>query len=190
MDPSSNPTPNSNDHQTLQTVKSEAEKIAATVKKEAGETAAKVKQEAKTVVGNLKESGLRFAETQKTALSGKAGEIAGAVKALCTKLQESDEPNLLTGPALSAEAQLSKLSRFLQDASPAEVFEGVERLARRKPELFYGSLFLTGLVASRFLKASGSRAAERAIEESRKRLPRTEPMSGQPVPTYFNPSNV
>ncbi len=174
--------------ETLQSVKDGMEKIKSTVKQEAAETGFKIKDEAKAASGHLKEAGKRFAESQKTALSGKTGELAQAVTALCDKLQQGGEPNLLAGPAQSCAAQLTTLSRYLKESNPEQILHGVESLARRRPELVFGGLFLTGLLTARFLKASGTRAAEKAREDHRQHLPRTESDPSQPGATYFNPS--
>jgi hypothetical protein len=176
--------------ETLQAVKDGMEKIKSTVKEEAAETGLKIKDEAKAASGHLKEAGKRFAESQITSLSGKTGELAQAVTALSSKLQQGEQPNLLAGPAESCAAQLTTLSRYLNNSNPEQILHGVENLARRRPELVFGGLFLTGLLTARFLKASGTRAAEKAKEDHRQRLPRMESDPSRPGATYFNPSNV
>ena len=176
--------------ETLEGVKAEAEIIKGAVKEQAGETAVKIKEEAMAASGHLKEAGKRFAETQKTALSEKASELSGAMTALSDKLQQAEEPNLLAGPAQSFARQLTTLSGFLQRSNPSEILQGVEKLARQRPELVFGGMFLTGLLTARFLKASGSCAADKAREEQRQLLPRIESSSPKIGGTYFNPSNL
>lgn len=174
----------------LQTVKAEAEKVKTAVKEQAEETVVKIKDEAKAASGHLKDAGKRFAVSQKTALSEKASELAGAVTALSEKLQQAEEPNLLAGPAQSVAQELTTLAQFLKRSNPEQILHGVENLARRKPELVFGGLFLTGLLAARFLKASGSRAAAKCKEDLRKNLPRNDAGQNRPGATYFNPSDV
>ncbi|MES2466400.1 MAG: hypothetical protein V4675_03775 [Verrucomicrobiota bacterium] len=184
------PPTGSEETEPLQTVKAEAEKVKTAVKEQAEQTAVKIKDEAEAASGHLKDAGKRFAESQKTALAEKAGELAGAVTALSEKLQQAEEPNLLAGPAQSFAQELTTLAQFLKRSNPEQILHGVENLARRKPELVYGGLFLTGLLAARFLKASGSRAAEKLREDRRKNLPRNDAGSTRSGATYFNPSNV
>lgn len=189
MDSPSSPTTDKSDAEAFDSFTVEAEKLKTAVKEEAGETAVKIKEEAKVAVSHLKEAGLRYAENQKEALSGKAGEYASAVSALCEKLSNTAEPNLLLGPAQSAAGQLKSLSQYLKESDPAEILRGVERMAKQKPELFFGGLFLAGLLTSRFLKASGTRATEQARIGARKHMPAAVRDSSAASTTYFNPSN-
>lgn len=174
-----------------QTIPAETEKIKAVIKDEAAQTGVKIKEEATVAVGHLKEAGRSFAQTQAQALASKLGEYAGAVTSLREKLNESSEPNLLAGPAETAAQQLGSLSDFLKGASPEEILQGVERLAHKKPELFYGGLFMAGLMVARFLKASGSRAeaATKSLSSATINNPAEShrALSGS---TPFNPSNL
>lgn len=144
----------------IENVKTEADKVKGTVMREAGETGDTLKQEARAAVGSLREAGTRYAASQKDVLAQKADEYAGAASAAAVRLREGEkggEANLLTGPAEAAAEQLGRLSRYLKDSDPAEIMKGINDLARRKPELFFGGLFLAGLIGARFLKASGKR---------------------------------
>lgn len=190
MNPTAHPQIGPDNPEPLEAVKAEAEKVKNVVKQQAGETAVKLKNEAMAASGHLKEAGKRFAETQKAALTEKAGELAGAVNALSDKLQQTEEANLLAGPAQSCARQLTEFAEFLKRSNPEQVLHGVENLARRRPELVFGGLFLSGLLAARFLKASGSRAAEKAREDQRGLLPRDDRGPRQMGATYFNPSNL
>lgn len=144
----------------IDSVKTEAGKVKSAVLREADDTGTKLKQEAKAAVGSLRETGARYAASQMEILAQKAGEYAGAASAAADRLREGEktgETNLLAGPAEAAAGQLSRLSRYLRDSDPAEIMRGINDLARRKPELFFGGLFLAGLIGARFLKASGKR---------------------------------
>ncbi|RYD36134.1 MAG: hypothetical protein EOP86_06775 [Verrucomicrobiaceae bacterium] len=142
----------------LDKLKTEGEKLKSAVVSEASETGSKIKEEAKAAVGNLREAGMRYAATGKDTLSQKAKEYADAVGAVSNKLSESGEPNLLAGPAQAASQQLNRLSQYLRDSDPRQIMQGLNGLARRRPELFFGGLFIAGLIGARFVKASGSRA--------------------------------
>jgi hypothetical protein len=52
---------------------------------------------------------------------------------------------------------LDGLARFLQNKSPGEIVDEVQRFARREPALFFGGAFALGVVAARFLKSSPKR---------------------------------
>lgn len=146
----------------LDKLKSEGEKLKSAVVSEASETGSKIKEEAKAAVGNLREAGMRYAATGKDTLSQKAREYADAVGAVSNKLSESGEPNLLAGPAEAAAERLNRLSHYLKDSDPRKLMHDLNSLARSKPELFFGGLFIAGLIGARFIKASGSRAVRNA----------------------------
>lgn len=48
-------------------------------------------------------------------------------------------------------------SRYIQDKSPREMKEDLERVARHRPAWFLGGAFLLGLLGARFLKSSERR---------------------------------
>lgn len=149
-------TPENDSTATLESVKAEAEKLKTAVQDEVSETGTKIKIETKAAVNHLHEAGLRYVTSQKDALSQKAGQYAEAVTAVSDKLRGSGESNLLAGPASTAAGQLLRFSRYLRESEPREILNGMGELARRKPELFFGGLFLAGILGARFLKASGS----------------------------------
>ncbi|MDB6135188.1 MAG: hypothetical protein JWM59_3431 [Verrucomicrobiales bacterium] len=151
--------PQGSDHPAaLDKLKTEGEKLKSAVVSEASETGNKIKEEAKAAVGNLREAGMRYAASGKNTLSQKAKEYADAVGTVSNKLSESGEANLLAGPAQAAAQQLNRLSQYLQESDPRQIMQGLNGLARRRPELFFGGLFIAGLIGARFIKASGSRA--------------------------------
>ena len=73
----------------------------------------------------------------------------------------------LGGPALKKAAEgygwkvvaekLEQAADNVQSRDPGMILHDVERAARRRPEIFFGGMFLAGLVLSRFLKASSER---------------------------------
>lgn len=143
-----------------ETVSHEAAKLKEVITSEARATGGKLKEEAKSAAANFKEAGKKYVTDQQSVLSGKADELAKALGAASERLQDGDETNLLAGPADDLAGQLGKLSAYLRTSRPEEVLRGIGDLAKRKPELVFGGLFLAGLIGARFLKASGQRASK------------------------------
>ncbi len=125
-----------------------------------GATAEQLKQ----VVGDLKESGGEalqsakaagsdFVHEQQEMIAAKIDCYTQAVNAACDSLR-GGEGNLLVSPAQRASRQLERASDYLRNKNATDFLEDLGDLARRKPELFYGGLFVAGLAAVRFLKAS------------------------------------
>lgn len=49
---------------------------------------------------------------------------------------------------------MERAAGYLRGHSPADFLDDLGSLARRKPEIFFGTMFVAGLASVRFLKAS------------------------------------
>ena len=112
-----------------------------------------IKTAAQSAVRNAQETGQSFVTNQKENLASRFSEYAKAVQSMSEKLGGGDD-NILAGPAEKAAGSLNQLSDYLREKEPAELLDDLESLARRKPELVFGGLFVVGFAAARFLKAS------------------------------------
>jgi hypothetical protein len=81
------------------------------------------------------------------------GDVGGAFRQAAQKLREEEEPRLAGYTEAIAE-QLEDASEYLQRRGPRDLLDDTRRLARRRPELVLGGMFLGGLALARFLKAS------------------------------------
>ena len=73
------------------------------------------------------------------------------------RLGHEQDP-LLAEPAQRVAEQLGSLANYLRQKEPADFLEDLEAFTRRRPEIVFGALFVLGLGAARFLKASRSPA--------------------------------
>lgn len=76
------------------------------------------------------------------------------------------EPGLANATEMAAE-RTQDIARYLQQTDVNDMIRGVEDFARRQPLLFLGGAFAIGLVASRFLKASGTSQQEQLTRSHR-----------------------
>ena len=83
-------------------------------------------------------------------------KYAEAVRAASERLR-NEEGNVLADPAQKAAEQLERMSSYLREKEPADFLDDLESFARRKPEVVFGALFVVGLAAARFFKASRRR---------------------------------
>ena len=83
-------------------------------------------------------------------------EYTQALRVASEKLR-SDEGNMLAGPAQKAADRLEGMSGYLREKQLPDVLDDLESYARRKPEVVFGGLFVVGLAAARFFKASRKR---------------------------------
>ena len=133
--------------------RSELEKLKGSARKEGSAAVDQIKSAAQSAVRNAHETGQSFVKSQKENLATRFSEYANAVQSMSEKLR-GDDDNILAGPAEKAAGSLNRISDYLREKDPAEVLDDLESLARRKPELVFGGLFVVGFAAARFFKAS------------------------------------
>ena len=129
------------------------EKLKESARKEGSAAVDQIKSAAQSAVRNAQETGQSFVKNQKENLASRFSEYAKAVQSMSEKLR-GDEDNILAGPAEKAAGSLNRISDYLREKEPAELLDDLESLARRKPELVFGGLFIVGFAAARFFKAS------------------------------------
>jgi hypothetical protein len=149
------------------------------------EATAKLKVEAQHLLEEAQDVGSNMLSTQKSALVNKMHQYQEAVQAAAETLRGENE-NILAGPAESAAHYLGRVCNYLDNHDPKELLHEMEGIARRRPELIFGGLFVAGFAVSRFLKASRSSPRTEAIRASRGgRRP-----TGQAIPRDPGPSTV
>lgn len=129
------------------------EKLKESARKEGSAAVDQIKSATQSAVRSAQETGQGFVKSQKENLASRFSEYAKAVESVSERLRGEDD-NILAGPAEKAAGSLNQISDYLREKEPAEVLNDLESLARRKPELVFGGLFVLGFAAARFLKAS------------------------------------
>ena len=136
--------------------RSEMEKLKESARKEGSAVVDQIKSAAQSAVRNAQDTGQSFVKNQKETLASRFSEYAQAVQSMSEKFR-GQEDNLLAVPAERAAGSLNQISDYLREKEPAELLDDLESLARRKPELVFGGLFVIGFAAARFFKASRRR---------------------------------
>jgi len=122
---------------------------------EAGE---RVKEKAKEAGDKVKEQGRTFLNEQKDRVGSEIETYSAAARRAAERLEGGSDTNL-SSYVSSAADQLDRLATRVQERDLGELIDDVEEMARRRPEVFYGGMFVAGLVAARFLKASKEKRA-------------------------------
>jgi hypothetical protein len=133
--------------------RSEVEKLKDSARKEGAAAVNQIKSAAESAVRNAQETGQSLINNQKEGLANRFSEYAKAIETISEKLRSGDD-NILAAPAEKAADSLNRISDYLREKQPAELLDDLESLARRKPELVFGGLFVVGFAAARFFKAS------------------------------------
>jgi hypothetical protein len=137
-----------------------------------------------SVSHQAKEASRTFIHNQQGALAERLSEYAEAARAASERLHGDEGNNMLAMPAERAADGLERMSNYLRDKEPADLMDDLERFARRRPEVVFGGLFVAGLAAARFLKASRRSLDER--QRSGAIVPRSGP--GAPAPVNLGPT--
>jgi vacuolar-type H+-ATPase subunit E/Vma4 len=124
----------------------------------AGETGERVKEKAKEAGDKIKEQGRTFLNEQKERVGSEIETYSAAARRAAERLESESDTNL-SSYISSAADQLDRLATRVQERDLGELIDDVEEMARRRPEVFYGGMFVAGLVAARFLKASKEKRA-------------------------------
>ena len=148
--------------ETTETAQTEIEKLKDTARKQGGAVVEEIKTLAQSAVKEVQETGGDFVHEQKENLAQKVAKYGEALHAASERLR-SEEGNLLANPAQKAADQLQSISSYLHEKEPADFLEDLETFTRRRPEVVFGGLFVAGLAAARFFKASRRRPLSSGI---------------------------
>jgi hypothetical protein len=136
--------------------RAKSREAAASVKQKAQQTKERVLNKGSEAVHQARDKTRAFAEDRKTQLGERIHGYGSAVHRAAEKLREEEDPNIAHYADMVAE-RLDQAADYVQSRDPGMILRDVENAARRRPEIFFGGMFLAGLVLSRFLKASSER---------------------------------
>ena len=130
-----------------------APSVQTVVRQQVHDTKAALKEGATETMETAKEAACSLLAEQKGKLADTLASYGSALSAAGDRLAEDGE-NPLVQPARRAARQLEKASTYLREKSRGDLIQDLSRLARSNPEWIFGGLFVAGLAAARFLKAS------------------------------------
>jgi hypothetical protein len=123
---------------------------ARTLASEAKAQTAQLAGEAQQQVGTLMSE-------QRRRAAERLGSLAGVLRDAADRLGRDELGSRVGHYAQRAADQVDSMSGYVRGAELQAVLRDTGQLARRRPEVFIGGAFLTGLLAARFLKASSGR---------------------------------
>ena len=122
-------------------------------KRAANEIGDRVSDKASELADRAKEHGRTFLEQQKERVASEISAYSEAAQRAADRLESESDTNL-SSYVTSAADHLNRLGNRIREQSLGGLVDDVEDIARQRPEVFYGGLFVAGLAAARFLKAS------------------------------------
>ena len=152
------------------------------VKEAAGDqirqAAADLKETGSEVLQTAKDAGTNLVSEQKEKIADKIDQYTKALQSACESLKQG-EANPLVGPAGRASQHLQKASDYLRSRDGMDFLHDLGDLARRRPEIVFGGLFVAGLASVRFLKSS---ARDRRTAQQNNGI-----VTSQSSPAAYNP---
>jgi gas vesicle protein len=142
--------------ETARSAKAEIETLKNAAQDEGHAVLEQIKTAAQSATLQAQEAGRDFVDEQKENLAQKVDQYSQALRVASERLR-SDEGNMLADPAQKAADRLERMSGYLREKQIPDVLDDLESYARRKPEVVFGGLFVVGLAAARFFKASRKR---------------------------------
>lgn len=145
-------------------VSQQAEKAKENVKQKAKETADRMsatvdeagrqmRHQAGESTRRLKEQGQTAFSQQKVRVAEEIEHFGAAAHEAANKLEQEDDRNVAHYLHLAAD-QLDGAARYVRESDMNRLMDDAGRMARRRPEVFFGGMFLAGITLARFLKAS------------------------------------
>jgi hypothetical protein len=118
-----------------------------------------VSKSASAASEQIQDEGASFLSRQKAVAADELGTLSKAVHQAADTLRSEQDAKLAEYAEFVADG-LESVSNRLRGTNLNEVMQSCQDIARRRPELVYGGMFLAGLAMSRFLKISPNRSAE------------------------------
>lgn len=138
---------------TTQSIHAEAAAKQDELKRQAVEMTEAAKAKACQAAEQAKQSGAQYACEKKARVADEIGVFSGAIRKASSKLRDEQHDSIASYVDAAAE-QLDRCRQSLESKDVGELIDDVQDFARRRPEVVYGGLFVAGLAAMRFLKAS------------------------------------
>ncbi|KAA1261157.1 hypothetical protein LF1_37020 [Rubripirellula obstinata] len=136
-----------------QSIHAEAAAKQEELKRQAVEMTEAAKAKACQAAEQAKQSGAQYAREKKARVADEIGVFSGAIRKASGKLHDEQHDSIASYVDAAAE-QLDRCRQSLESKDVGELVDDVQDFARRRPEVVYGGLFVAGLAAMRFLKAS------------------------------------
>lgn len=125
----------------------------------ARDAAAKVKRAASSTASRAREEVGRYASDKKAVAAGRIDNCGSAMHETARSLEEKD-PNIAWFTHQAAD-KLQDVAEYMRDRDLGALRHDAEEVARRHPAIFFGGMFLAGLVLGNVVKASRRGRADR-----------------------------
>jgi hypothetical protein len=137
---------------------------AADVKETVREAKDKFKAKTKEMATQARERGEEYVRENKERAAERIGSVGKSIRQTADRLEEEKDPNIAHYTRLVAD-KLEGAANYIRQRDLGQLKRDGEDLARQHPAVFFGGMFVAGLAAARFLKASAERENTPASSE-------------------------
>lgn len=141
---------------TTRSAKKQTEKVTDEAKASAGNLGSKVREGAQSAKERVQSEAEREFQKGKNRVVTQVSSVAGAFRKTSEQLRQEDQADLAGYTDRIADG-VERVSDYLDDKGLRGAVSDLEGFARQRPGLFVGGALAVGLVAARFLRASGTR---------------------------------
>jgi hypothetical protein len=113
-----------------------------------------LKQQGRQFRDEAKDEIQRFTDHRKEEAAAFLKDVSNALRDLTSRLDDQGHGRIARYAGVAAE-KIGEVGEDLPSRDLGELLGQVERLARERPSVFIGTLFMVGFGAARFLRASG-----------------------------------
>lgn len=118
-----------------------------------GEAGGRMKEHMRSVAEDAREKGRSVVDRQKHQVADTLRHVSEALNRAAQKLHEEKDENVANFTDAVCE-RVENVAEYVDRVEVSDMIDQVENFARRQPQVFLGGMFLVGLAAARFLKAS------------------------------------
>jgi len=126
------------------------------VKETLRETKDKIKARTKEMAAEARERGEEYVRENKERAADRIGGVSQSIRQTADRFEQEKDPNIAHYTRLVAD-KLEQAAGYIRERDLNQLKHDGEDLARRHPAVIFGGLFVAGLAAARFLKASADR---------------------------------
>jgi gas vesicle protein len=138
-----------------------------------------ISSKASEVAAQAKERGQEYLHEGKDRTAERIESYGESMHQAADRFEREHDPNIAHYTAMMAN-KLEHAASYLRQRDFRDLRRDAEELARRHPAVFFGGMFVAGLAAARFFKASCETSTRALYDETEPRLEEAQPPAGLP----------
>jgi hypothetical protein len=118
----------------------------------------KLKASTKAAASQARDRGMEFVEHNRTRTADRLNRVCERMRETADRFEKDDDDADIAHYTRMIAGKLDGAASYVRQHDFQQLRHDAEDLARRHPAIFFGGMFVLGMAAARFLKASAARA--------------------------------